>query len=294
MTLPDEDALQKALEDAFDALCLSIDSCCRHIDRNPPQLWCLPQEDGHMPSPTVWLREALTDLWYHDGQDGRTTRNYIGVVAADEALMEKVHAINACKDHFGEVITEIRTLLPPDQLTEMRSALPLRPYAVNAHLCSDGLARLHLKQCWRRLLIAPAPVARLRLAWYSNGRSIKKLSVADAERLLMQLDTEADHIRIQYRKLAALPSDEPLAQIQAQAPLMRANLFYVEPLDDGRQRQAMNIAMPLFVPSKDGRLPHCNQPPVAPPEVRTRARRSDSRIDDEPWLPSIRVHRYRY
>lgn len=294
MTLPADISLQKALENAFDELCLAIDTLCRHVDRHPPHLWCLPTPDGQQLSPATWLREALTDIWYHDGQDGRATRNYIGVVAADEALMALVEAVNESKDRFGNVITQIRTTLPTDQLTALRATLSSRPHTVNAHLCDDGLARLHLKQCWRRLLTAPAPVARLRMAWYSNGRSIKRLSVQDAEKLLMKLDTSADHIRIQYQKLAALPSDEPLAQIQAQAPLMRANLFYIEPLDDGRQRQAMNIAMPLFVPSSDGRLPHCNQPPVMPPDTRTRARRSDSRIDDEPWLPSIRAHRYRY
>lgn len=294
MTLPSDTALQQALEEAFDSLCLSIDTLCRHVDRHPPHIWCLPAAEEPLSSPVEWLREALTDMWYHDGQDGRTTRNYIGVVAADEALMTLAEEVNRCKDHFGAVITDIRTALPADHLTAMRASLPLRPSTVNTHLCDDGLARLHLKQCWRRLLIAPAPVARLRLAWYSNGRSIKRLSVQDAEKLLMQLDTSAEHIQIQYRKLATLPSEEPLAQIQAQAPLMRANLFFTEPLDDGRQRQAMNIAMPLFVPSADGRLPHCNHPPVSPPETRTRARRSDSRIDDDPWLPSIRVHRYRY
>lgn len=294
MTSPSDIALQQSLEEAFDTLCLSIDTLCRHVERHPPHIWCLPLSDGSSPSPLIWLRDALTDMWYHDGQDGRATRNYIGVVAADDALMTLAEEVNRCKDLFGAVITDIRTALPTDRLTAMRASLPLRPSAVNAHLCEDGLARLHLKQCWRRVLIAPAPVARLRLAWYSNGRSIKRLSVQEAEKLLMKLDTSADHIRIQYQKLAALPSDEPLAQVQAQAPLMRANLFFTEPLDDGRQRQAMNIAMPLFVPSVDGRLPHCNQPPAAPPETRTRARRSDSRIDDEPWLPSIRVHRYRY
>ena len=294
MTDSPDFALQQALNDAFDALCLSIDALCRHVDQHTPLIWHLPLSDGRQCSSAEWLREALTDIWYHEGQDGRATRNYIGVVAANEALMALAEEVNRRKDLFGALITRIRTELPADQLTALRASLPLRPYAVNAYLCSDGLARLHLKQCWRRLLIAPAPVARIRLAWYSSGRSIKRLSVQDAEKLLMQLDTNADHIRIQYRKLAALPSDEPLAQIQAQAPLMRANLFYVEPLDDGRQRQAMNMAMPLFVPAHEGRLPHCNQPPEAPPDIRTRARRSDSRIDDEPWLPSIRVHRYRY
>lgn len=294
MTDVNAPVLQASLERSFDALCDAIDALCQHVERHPPCVW-RPHADAAAPiEAAAWLRQALTDLWYHDGQDGRTTRNYIGVVAANDALIALVDAVNRHKDAFGEVIARIRTALPADQLTAMRATLPYRPHALNAHLCADGLSRLHLKQSWRRLPVAPAPVARIRLAWYSSGRSIKRLSVEDAERLLMQLDTDADHVRLQYQRLAALPSGEPLAQVQAQAPLMRANLFYTLPLDDGRQRQAMNIAMPLFVPSRDGHLPHCNQPPAMPPNARTRARRSDSRLEDDPWLPSIRVHRYRY
>lgn len=289
-----DDALQASLEQHFDALCEAIETFCQYVERHPPRVWHIPLNDAPPFEAAIWLRQALTDIWYHDGQDGRATRNYIGVVAANDALMTLVKAINRHKDAFGALITQIRTQLSSDHFAALRAALPHRPRALNAYLRADGLSRLHLKQCWRRLPVAPAPVSRIRLAWYSSGRSIKKLSVADAEQLLMQLDTNADHIRLQYRRLAELPSGEPLAQVQAQAPLMRANLFYIEPLDDGRTRQAMNIAMPLFVPSAEGRLPHCNQPPITPPDTRTRARRSDSRIDDEPWLPSIRVHRYRY
>ncbi|BBI61585.1 hypothetical protein HSBAA_28910 [Vreelandella sulfidaeris] len=102
----------------------------------------------------------------------------------------------------------------------------------------NGLARLHLKQSWRQLPIAQAPVSRVRFAWYSSGRSIKRLTVQEAERKLIQLDTDAPHIRIQLRKLASIPSGEILAQVQTQAPLMRANLFLPSrsPMDirDGR------------------------------------------------------------
>ena len=68
---------------------------------------------------------------------------------------------------------------------------------------------------------------------------------------------------------------------------------FLEPLDDGRTRRAMNIALPLFVPSPDGRLPDHNLPPLAPPEQRTRARRRDEKLEEAPFLPSLRVYRYR-
>ncbi len=55
----------------------------------------------------------------------------------------------------------------------------------------------------------------------------------------------------------------------------------------------MNVALPLFIPAPDGRLPDHNLPPLQPPEARTRARRRDERLEDEPFLPSLRVYRYR-
>ena len=74
---------------------------------------------------------------------------------------------------------------------------------------------------------------------------------------------------------------------------MRANLFFKEPLADGRGRRAMNLALPLFIPASDGRLPEHNQPLPRPPQGRTRARRSDERLEDDVFLPSLRVYRYR-
>ena len=53
------------------------------------------------------------------------------------------------------------------------------------------------------------------------------------------------------------------------------------------------IALPLFVPSPDGRLPDHNLPPSHPPATRTRARRRDERLEDTAFLPSLRVYRYR-
>ncbi|WP_340162861.1 hypothetical protein [Billgrantia tianxiuensis] len=39
--------------------------------------------------------------------------------------------------------------------------------------------------------MAEAPVARVRLAWYSSGRSIKRLTVREVEKKLLALDSDA-------------------------------------------------------------------------------------------------------
>lgn len=281
------------LEAAFDRLIQCTESLLETHRQAPGAIWICGAPGQATPEEgQAWLRQALLDFWYQEGQDGRATRSYVGMVATDEALLARVSEVNAAKAALGAQIARIREE-SPSLVPEIKAVLPFRHPALQEHLEGLGLARLHLKQCWRALPLAEAPVARLRLAWYSSGRSIKRLSVREAEQKLLKLDSEAPHVRIQLRRLAGIPDSEPLAQVQRQAPLMRANLFFREPLEDGRTRRAMNVALPLFLPSPEGRLPDHNQPPPSPPESRTRARRRDERLEDEPFLPSLRVYRYR-
>ncbi|MGM0914205.1 MAG: DNA replication terminus site-binding protein [Pseudomonadota bacterium] len=290
---PPEYRLLAELEAVFDALIERTAEVAEAYASAPGACWIFgepePVEHSHAEE---WLRGALQDVWYQDGQDGRATRAHIGLVAANESVMEAVAAANTAKAEFAALTAKIRDQVPA-LIPEAKAVLPFRHPALHDHLRGEGLARVHLKQCWRAIPASEAPLARVRLAWYSSGRSIKKLTVREAEQKLLGLDSDAPHIRIQLRKLAGLPSSEPLAQVQRQAPLMRANLFYREPLDDGRTRRAMNVALPLFIPAPDGRLPDHNLPPLQPPEARTRSRRRDEKLEDEPFLPSLRVYRYR-
>ncbi|SDL63615.1 DNA replication terminus site binding protein [Modicisalibacter muralis] len=276
------------LEAAFDHMIERIEALLDVYAANPGAAWALnrPRADGD------WLRRALCDFWYQDGQDGRATHSYIGLIAADQKLLDEVARVNAAKAAFADVLAQIRQqaakLIP-----EIKAVLPFRHPVLHDHLRGQGLARLHLKQCWRHLPVADAPLSRVRLAWYSSGRSIKRLSVREAEQKLLALDNEAPHVRLQLKRLAGIPDGEPLAQVQRQAPLMRANLFFEQALADGRQRRAMNLPLPLFIPTLDGKLPSHNQPTPEPPKGRKRARRSDERLEDEAFLPSLRVYRYR-
>lgn len=276
------------LEQQFDYLLETIEAAVSLYEQHQTPTWVF-----HQTSPTKhWLRDALFDMWHEQEQDGRETRNYIAIVAANDELLTAIDAINQAKANFSEQLKNIKQRFPAT-LSDAKHRLPKRHPHVDEVLRRNGLARLHLKQSWRQLPIAQAPVSRVRFAWYSSGRSIKRLTVQEAERKLLQLDTDAPHIRIQMRKLASIPSGEMLAQVQTQAPLMRANLFFTEPLDDGHTRRALNAAMPIFVPDNNQRLPHINLPTLQPPTTRTRARRRDEKLEQEVFLPSLRVYRYR-
>ena len=276
------------LEQQFDHLLETIEAAVSLYEQQLPATWVFNQAT---PS-RDWLRKALLDMWHEHGQDGRETRNYIAVVAANHELISAIDKVNQAKTSFSDQLQHIKQAFP-QALSDAKSRLPQRHPHVDEALRRNGLARLHLKQSWRQLPIAQAPVSRVRFAWYSSGRSIKRLSVQEAEHKLLQLDTEAPHIRIQLRALAGIPSGEVLAQVQTQAPLMRANLFFTEPLDDGHTRRALNAAMPIFVPDNSQRLPHINLPAPQPPTTRTRARRRDEKLEQEVFLPSLRIYRYR-
>ncbi len=226
---PPEYRLLAELEAVFDALIERTAEVAEVYARASGACWIFgePEPVEHARA-EEWLRRALQDVWYQDGQDGRATRAHIGLVAASESVMEAVAAANTAKAEFAALTARIRDQVPA-LIPEAKAVLPFRHPALHDHLRGEGLARVHLKQCWRAIPASEAPLARVRLAWYSSGRSIKKLTVREAEQKLLALDSDAPHIRIQLRKLAGLPSGEPLAQVQRQAPLMRANLFYREP-----------------------------------------------------------------
>lgn len=276
------------LDARFDDLMVTIDQAATYYEQQQAATWHFQPFHKN----TSWLRQALLDMWHQQGQDGRETRNYIALIAADDTLLEKFNAVNTAKAQISELLQRIKQA-HPNTLSQAKHRLPQRHPDVDKVLRKGGLARLHLKQCWRHIPIAPEPVSRVRFAWYSSGRSIKKLTVREAEQKLLQLDTGAAHVRIQLRKLAGIPSDEPLAQVQSQAPLMRANLFFTEPLEDGHTRRAMNVALPLIVPSHNQQLPHIKMPPPEPPTQRTRAKRRDEKLEHEAFLPSLRIYRYR-
>jgi hypothetical protein len=171
---------------------------------------------------------------------------------------------------------------------ETQGRLAKRYAMLNERLAREGLNRLHLKQVYRHIPLVVNRPEKVGFSWYTSGRSIKKITKKEAYDLLCRLNTDATHIKIQLERLATLKDSEPLARVQNQAPVLRANLVYTD-----KKRKSMNVSLPLMFPSEGKReLPEFNVPMSTPPTSRSRLVRSDNKLEDEPFLPSIRVHRY--
>jgi len=280
----------------FNALVHACDSFCRVLRQQQPSCWVplTEQEKALGMTPIDKACSLIQDFWYQDGQDGRETRSGFGIVALNETQIQQAETINKLKEEFKLSITQLQKEHKEawrDLRGQLGRSLNDEFPNIREQLKYSGMSRLHIKQTWRTLPVINRTPNRIGFNWYQSGRSIQKITVQQAQESLLKLDTTSDHIQTQLHALAQLKRLEPLAKVQMLAPIMRANLFY----EDGQSplRQAMNVSLPVFIKeAEDGALPPHNDPDLTAPSTRQRKIRSDRKIEDEPFLPSIRVHRY--
>lgn len=246
-------------------------------------------------SPNKWLSSLFQDYWYQDNQDGRVTRNYYGVILANEQQYTVFQELNNCKMQFKHCITELKG-------TQEENAKNIHQHLAKRHpqyktvLERNGLARLLLKHCYRLFPLFSHCPTQINYSWYLSGRSIQRITVKDARNALKKLNVESSHIQLQLQSLVNYPEKSFLAKVQTQAPLLRANLrFDAKHSPTPKNRQALNTALPIIclAPKTNKRLPTL-KPPKTERAMgkRQRAIRSDQLIEAAPFLPSIRVHRY--
>jgi hypothetical protein len=214
---------------------------------------------------------------------------------ANEEAIDLAIKINQAKDDFKALVQTVQKS-DKDLWLSQKAQLNSRHQNLRNQLYYTGLGRIHLKQLYRHIPILQQRPEKIGFTWYSNGRSIKKLSISQAQDKLLAMGEEKAHIQQQLQKLNTLPEHETLAQIQTQVPVVRANLVFKLLNDKGHVetlRKAMNVSLPLLVPEEDNpALPSFNQIDEQPPQQRTRIARCDFKICEEVFLPSLRVHRY--
>lgn len=286
---PSGQPLASELLEAFDNLSHSLAQFCTLLRQSNRALWIPRRDSEGSISERDFACSLIADIWYRDGQDGRCTRSRHGLIGADETVLASAHTLNQHKAAFQQAASRLNA----QHLRELPTQLAHRSALLGELLNNQGLGRIHLKQCYRQVPILESTPSRIGFNWYSSGRSIRRLTAEDAMQLLLKLDQSQPHVQIQLARLSPLSAETPLAQLQTQVPVMRANIAWKQ--DQGWIRQARNCPLPLLFPlAEDSPLPEHNRPELEPPAGRQRAERSDARIDPEPFIPSLRIHRYQH
>lgn len=234
-------------------------------------------------APAQFAQQALLDHWYYGDGDGRYSKNYYGHFHVSESIAADIKALNQTKGLFHQRLMGFKE--------KDRKALALqmteysRDRGINAMLHSQNISRLHVRQAYRQIPVFSEPVERIVFNWYRSGRSIKKLTKTEVLQMLMAYGPEQEHIKIQIDQLASHPDHQPLAQVQTQTAVLRANIRFAS-----GERKAMNAPMPVFTCGPVPKVSFPSQDATEQPKVRQA--RSDQKVDSQVWLPSVRVHRY--
>lgn len=280
---------------AFDHITLGLRDFCQQLKKSTPHCWVALSDDEQDANHLMVACSYYQDIWYKDQQDGRETRSCYGLVMADETLISLAQQVNTAKDTFKALVQRIHKT-DKDFWLSQKALLNTRHSNLKNQLHYTGLGRIHLKQLYRHIPILPQRPEKIGFTWYSNGRSIKKISIVEAQTKLLNMGEEKPHIQQQLQQLNTLPEHEMLAQIQTQVPVVRANLVFKSINEKGHSetlRKAMNVSLPILVPQEHTPLlPMFNQISHQPPLERTRIQRNDLKICQDPFLPSLRAHRY--
>ena len=274
----------RELVSSFEDLAKALRQLQLSLHKTTPRYWLLQSAE-----PSQSLEHAIQstlNIWYQTQGDGRRTDNCYGLIGIAPAIIPLINQVNESKQAFQKTIQSF-----PQALGHPSEILHKRSNQLANSLERAGLARLHLKQCYRQIPVLQHTPIKIGLNWYTSGRSIKKLTIKDAEKKLLKMDDGKPHIQMQLDALARLQPNEYLAQLQEQVPVMRANIIWQE--NGEKRRKARNCPLPLFFPLPDNAaFPEHNKPPVEAPNIRQRQLRSDILIEPDVYLPSLRAHRY--
>lgn len=235
----------------------------------------------------------LNQLEYTPEQEPREIIIGAGFIGCSSTTIEYARAVNTAKDEFKAAILtlkEAKVSAKDEMLNKtMESLLNKRSSITQNTLRKVGLARLHLKQCYRRIpILETAPI---KISWtWANTRSIKRITVAQAKQML-EKKTRDNGIALQLQKLSSLSDSEELAIVQDLAPHLRSNI--VLPDGDAVKRLMIKGPVPIFFPAdRNTSPPIFKAPKPKTAKSQERLTRADVRINPEPFLPAIRAHRY--
>lgn len=242
-----------------------------------------------VPAAEARRRMALVigQIEYEDGQAPNEAVTLPGLLGASADTLMLAQELNQAKDHLRYALKSMdgRKVAVRDARTGKSMDEPLSAVALRAM----GRARLHRLQAWRHLVVFEQRPERLGFTW-AHTRKVSRLLPAQAGERLRKLG-DGPHIQAQLRRLAQIPPDEALAEVLDASTHVRANVVWRQ---QGQiTRRQVRVALPLLYPARRGEpLPVFSGLPEERGPDPDRLRRMDVRLEDEPLLPSIHVHRY--
>jgi len=233
------------------------------------------------------IADFIATTEYLDGQLPREIIIAPGLVGASLATLNVIHELNTIKDAFKVAVLALRnSTTTPWINSPFLNEEFARQVPVKNSLTRAGLSRIHLKQCYRKIPVFNQKPTRVSWTW-ANTRSIKKISIHEAEQLLQKCGKDAG-IERQMKLLQTLHPNEKLAIVQDLAPHLRANIVW-----EDKTRSMVKGPVPIFFPLQyNEEFPVFIMPSEKKGKNKDKPSRSDVKIEEKPFLNAIRAHKY--
>lgn len=216
---------------------------------------------------------------YKDDQDPNDVKRLTGVVVVSSAVIDQIHLVN----HYKNCIKATLESIPNQRIycEDSNRKIPVIKYIIK----DIGRARIHWKQVKRHLHVIDKMPAKISFS-KSNSPRVYRINVKRAKEMLGGM-AYVPVIKEQLNLLAALPDDMPIARLKSQHKLIANIAWNIE------YEMQKNASLPLFIPGHVGqKLPVILADKLEKPKSLKRARRSDRKIQEDPFLPSINGYRY--
>lgn len=230
---------------------------------------------------------ALTDIFTPEhAADGRYTSVCVGAIGVDEVTLERAKFVNLCKERFVAAVQFVN-----DRLCAKAKSKASKSKMMRAILKEAGWGRLSLRLCYRQLTVLDYQPYRIGFSYSSGGKSIKKMSVAQAIERLKETGHESDKAKIDLKKLEGENLDLTLAYVQPLAGYYKANVLRVK----ADKPKTMAVYLPIiYLRSGEDSVRHSAQLSEKDDWKRIeRQKRSDYKLDPEPYITSLPLHSYK-
>lgn len=229
-----------------------------------------------------YIEQSLRDIWYTNNCDGRFTKSYTSVVKCSHNTISLIKELNSLKDEYSAL-----KLKSENMGFNFHSILmdTVKNPCIRDRLKTLGMSRLNINHLKRKISFFEGDeVNSVLYSRYSKGKSIQKISPEDAHTKLVKLLKKypsSESILTQISLLGNHPHSTPLVVVRSLPPLIKVNAK----IDN--ENHTLCTSMPIFINSKvidSSRISFF-------PKPIERVKRSDSTIEDTPFLKSINVHR---
>jgi hypothetical protein len=250
--------------------------------------WLWKQSDAH--AGRRYASQVIQAIDYQDGQDAHHCRAAPGLLGGAPETLAAARAVNHWKQRVRAALAPMvkRTIVVHDPETGKPLKRPLDKVA----LAALKHPRFHKRQALRQLVVIDHPVSRATFFWAKLPKIQTIDKVEAIKRLSERLErSDSPELRLEWERLQLIGARERLAVVNE--PHIHPKVNLVLHTVDGIKRIPKRGVLPVLYPDQPGAAgPDIRALPDEPPPAGHRLKRSDVQIEAEPYLPSLRIHRY--